>query len=286
MNSWEILAGLSLGSGVWMIAVAVAKSRQRLLNRVLIGVNRTPVPSRRLRWLDPMLEKLGSTSESVMDRLEVLEATPSLEKFRLQQFLAGLAGTGVMTVIAVSMTFARAVSVLQWILMILIGFVVGTLAYDRILTWRVAKVSRRISAQVADAAELLALSISAGESIPMALRRVRHVVGPELGSQLGNVLSEIENGSSVSRALQRLRDVTKSRQLARLLDTLISAMERGAPLSTTLREQARDLRDEERSQLMESGGKQEIAMLFPVVFVILPVTVVFALYPGLVALRI
>jgi tight adherence protein C len=63
-------------------------------------------------------------------------------------------------------------------------------------------------------------------------------------------------------------------------------MERGAPLSTTLREQARDLRDEARSQLMESGGKQEIAMLFPVVFVILPVTVVFALYPGLVALRI
>lgn len=286
MSSWEILSGLLLGIGVWMIAVAVAKSRQRLLNRVLIGVNRTPVPNRRLRWLDPMLEKLGSTAESVVDRLEVLEATPSLEKFRLQQFLAGLAGTGVMTVIAVSMTLARPVSVLQWILMILIGFFVGTLAYDRILTWRVAKVSRKISAQVADAAELLALSISAGESIPMALRRVRHVVGPELGSQLGNVLSEIENGSSVSRALQRLRDVTKSRQLARLLDTLISAMERGAPLSTTLREQARDLRDEERSQLMESGGKQEIAMLFPVVFVILPVTVVFALYPGLVALRI
>ena len=36
---------------------------------------------------------------------------------------------------------------------------------------------------------------------------------------------------------------------------------------------------------MESGGKREVAMLFPVVFIILPVTVVFALYPGLVALR-
>ncbi|MDI9588088.1 MAG: type II secretion system F family protein [Gleimia sp.] len=286
MSSWGVLAGLFLGIGIWMIAVSFATSRQRLLNRVLIGVNRAPVPHQRLKWLDPMLEKLGSTAESVLDRLEVLEATPSLEKFRLQQFLAGLVGTGLMTALAVSMAVARPVSVLQWILMILIGFVVGTLAYDRVLTWRVAKVSRKISAQVADAAELLALSISAGESIPTALRRVRHVVGPELGSQLGNVLSEIENGSSVSRALLKLRDLTKSRQLARLLDTLVSAMERGAPLSTTLREQARDLRDEARSQLMESGGKQEIAMLFPVVFVILPVTVVFALYPGLVALRI
>lgn len=35
---------------------------------------------------------------------------------------------------------------------------------------------------------------------------------------------------------------------------------------------------------MEEGGRREIAMLVPVVFLILPVTVMFALYPGLVAL--
>jgi len=37
---------------------------------------------------------------------------------------------------------------------------------------------------------------------------------------------------------------------------------------------------------MEDGGRREIAMLFPVVFLILPVTVLFALYPGLISLGI
>jgi tight adherence protein C len=36
---------------------------------------------------------------------------------------------------------------------------------------------------------------------------------------------------------------------------------------------------------MESGGRKEIAMMMPVVFLVLPVTVLFAVYPGLIALR-
>jgi tight adherence protein C len=32
---------------------------------------------------------------------------------------------------------------------------------------------------------------------------------------------------------------------------------------------------------MEQGGRREILMMVPVVFLILPVTVLFALYPGL-----
>ncbi|MDO5049601.1 MAG: type II secretion system F family protein [Actinomycetaceae bacterium] len=285
MTSWAILTGLALGIGIWMIAAAFVASRERLLNRVVTRPTGTSESHRSLRWLNPLLEKLGSTAESVSDRLEALHITSSVENFRLQQFFAGIGGAGAMAALAAFMSFARPVSVLQWMLMIAIGFVSGTLIYDRFLTWRVGNISRKISAQVADAAELLALSVSAGESIPAALQRVRHVVGPELGAHLGGALAEIENGSSVSRALIGLRDKTKSPQLSRLLETLVSAMERGAPLSTTLREQARDLRDEARRQLMESGGKREIAMLFPVVFLILPVTVVFALYPGLVALR-
>ena len=37
---------------------------------------------------------------------------------------------------------------------------------------------------------------------------------------------------------------------------------------------------------MEEGGKKEIAMMVPVVFFVLPVTILFALYPGLAFLRV
>ena len=36
---------------------------------------------------------------------------------------------------------------------------------------------------------------------------------------------------------------------------------------------------------MEQGGRKEIAMMVPVVFLVLPVTVLFAIYPGVAFLR-
>ncbi|MDP9834906.1 tight adherence protein C [Gleimia europaea] len=271
--------------GVLMTARAVAASRERLVVRVLASGRDDRRTRPKLGWISPLWEKLGSTAVSVTDRLDALSSKTTLERFRLQQFLAGIAGVTAMTLVTFAIAAARPVSILQWIVMMLIGFVAGAMVFDRILTVRVNAISRKVSSQVADAAELLALSVSAGESVPAALRRVQQIVGPELATQLGATLEDIDNGASVTRALGKLRRTTRSPQLGRLLDTLVASMERGAPLATTLREQARDLRDEARRALMESGGKREVAMLFPVVFIILPVTVVFALYPGLVALR-
>lgn len=285
MLSWAILTGCMFSLGVLMTVRAVAASRERLVVRVLASGRDDRRARPRLGWISPLWEKLGSTVVSVTDRLDALSSKTTLERFRLQQFLAGIAGVVVMTLVAFGVAAARPVSILQWIVMMLIGFVAGAMVFDRILTVRVNAISRKVSSQVADAAELLALSVSAGESVPAALRRVQQIVGPELATQLGVTLEDIDNGASVTRALGKLRRTTRSPQLGRLLDTLVASMERGAPLATTLREQARDLRDEARRALMESGGKREVAMLFPVVFIILPVTVVFALYPGLVALR-
>ena len=73
--------------------------------------------------------------------------------------------------------------------------------------------------------------------------------------------------------------------LQRLSDALITAAERGTPLAALLRDQARDMREAARQELMETGGKKEIAMLVPVVFLILPVTIMFALFPGLAVLE-
>ena len=63
------------------------------------------------------------------------------------------------------------------------------------------------------------------------------------------------------------------------------AIERGTPLADVLRAQAQDVRDNSKRELMEIAGKKEIAMLAPVVFFILPLTVVFAVFPGLSLMR-
>ena len=52
-----------------------------------------------------------------------------------------------------------------------------------------------------------------------------------------------------------------------------------------LRAQAQDVRESGRRAVMEEGGRKEIAMMAPVVFFVLPVTILFAFYPGVLGLR-
>jgi tight adherence protein C len=62
------------------------------------------------------------------------------------------------------------------------------------------------------------------------------------------------------------------------------AVERGTPLADVLRAQASDVREQRKRELIEAGGRREVLMLVPVVFLLLPVVVLFALYPGYVGL--
>ena len=68
--------------------------------------------------------------------------------------------------------------------------------------------------------------------------------------------------------------------LARFVDGVVVAVERGTPLADVLRAQAVDVREAGKRALLEAGGRKEIAMMVPVVFLVLPVTVLFALFPG------
>jgi tight adherence protein C len=73
--------------------------------------------------------------------------------------------------------------------------------------------------------------------------------------------------------------------VARFAEGMAVAVERGTPLSDVLHAQAADVREAGRRQLIEAGARKEIAMMVPVVFLILPVTVLYAFWPGLVGLR-
>ncbi len=68
--------------------------------------------------------------------------------------------------------------------------------------------------------------------------------------------------------------------IARFVDGMVVAVERGTPLADVLRAQAVDVREAGRRSLLETGARRELLMMVPVVFLVLPVSVVFALFPG------
>jgi tight adherence protein C len=72
--------------------------------------------------------------------------------------------------------------------------------------------------------------------------------------------------------------------VARFAQGIAVAVERGTPLADVLHAQAADVREAGRRELIEVAARREVAMMVPVVFLVLPVTVLFAFWPGVVGL--
>jgi len=163
--------------------------------------------------------------------------------------------------------------------------VLGVLGRDRWLTRQVTERETRMLEEFPTVAELLALAVTAGEGPIGALERVTRIAGGELSRELARALADARAGASLVQALEGIASRTSLPPLARFVDGVAIAVERGTPLAEVLRAQAVDVREAGKRQLLESAGRREIAMMVPVVFLVLPVTVLFALFPGFYGLR-
>ncbi|EXG80039.1 type II secretion system F family protein [Cryptosporangium arvum] len=165
-----------------------------------------------------------------------------------------------------------------------IGALAGGLGRDWWLSVQVRRRTEALRAELPVIAELLALAVTAGEAPVAALRRVSVACRGELGRELTRVVDESRSGAGLTTALEELAARTALEPLVRFVDGFVIALDRGTPLAEVLRAQASDVREAGHRALLEAGGRREIAMMVPVVFLILPVTVLFALYPGLVSI--
>ena len=158
------------------------------------------------------------------------------------------------------------------------------LARDTHLTGQVTARERRIVTEFPALAELLALAVAAGESPVAALDRVVRRSGGELSRDLGTVLAAIRTGEPVAQAFDRMAATTGLPLVARFAQGVAVAVERGTPLADVLHAQAADVREAGRRELIEVAARKEVFMMVPVVFLVLPVTILFAFWPGVVGI--
>jgi tight adherence protein C len=81
--------------------------------------------------------------------------------------------------------------------------------------------------------------------------------------------------------LEFVSSATNSAQVRRLLNAIRISSERGSPMLDTLQNQVRSLNKEIKVNLLNKAGKSEIALLVPVVFLILPTSILFAVWPSI-----
>lgn len=301
------LLGAVAGSGLVLVAVRLAVIRRpQLAERVLPYVRDLPrrdqgpvlrtissaptsaaagIFGPALRSAADLVERVLGGSSSVRRRLQRAGLDRSVQDFRIEQVVWGLVGFAAAAALSLLRALGGVGSVGSAVVFCLLGFVCGVFLRDNRLSTQVRNRERQILTEFPTIAELLALSVAAGESPVSALDRVVRRSHGALSADLADVLAGIRTGEPVGSAFESLARATGLPIVARFATGITVAVERGTPLADVLHAQAADVREAGRRLLIETAARKEIAMMAPVVFFVLPVTILFAFYPGVLGLR-
>jgi tight adherence protein C len=240
----------------------------------------------RVLW-SAMQERLGralGSSASLDRRLSQAGWTMDAAAFRGRQLGWAIAGVALGGAGVVALVLAGRATGASALLPPVAG-ALAAIACDARLTHAARARVRRIQEELPTVLEFLALCLSAGEGILDSLRRVSDVGAGELTAELRAVVLAVGTGSSLSESLGRSSRRLEIPALSRSVDQLVAAIDRGAPLAHVLHAQALDAREDAKRDLIERAGRKEIYMLVPLVFLILPLSVLFAVFPGIFMLR-
>jgi tight adherence protein C len=127
--------------------------------------------------------------------------------------------------------------------------------------------------------------VASGISPLRAIELIALDTNSELSSELFQILERVRQGDSSSQALEVFARRVNTLDARRFSNAISMALERGSPLIPVLSALVGDARNEEKVRLLRRVGKAEIALMVPVVFLLLPISVLFALFPSFVGLQ-
>ncbi|WP_235737761.1 type II secretion system F family protein [Nocardioides alcanivorans] len=244
----------------------------------------SPPMARVMRWAADRVDAVVGGAPSVRRRLARSGSDQTVHDFRIEQVAWGLTSFTTMALLSIVRASSGDGTVLGSALLCLTAFAFGVLLRDNRLTARVRKRERRVLEELPAISELLALSLAAGEGPAAALDRVVRRSTGALSADLAGVLAEVRTGMPVAQAFDDLASATGVPEVRRFAESIATAVERGTPLADVLHAQAGDVREARRRELIETGARKEVAMMVPVVFLVLPATVLVAFWPGVVGL--
>lgn len=296
--SIAVVLGTSLGVGaILLLSLAPRVSAPTLSRRIApyirdvtdplgLGPAPSPIPTLGEAMRSSMLRLAGAFggAGALARRLAQAGWAMDVAGFRSRQLLWGLCGSalgaGLVVGVAVLGRFTAPAVLVAPVLA-----ASAVLLWDARLTWAVRTRTSRVAEELPTVLDFLALCLSAGEGILDSLRRVGEVGSGELTAEIRRALLAVGTGEPLADALVALGRRLQVPSLSRALDQIVAALERGAPLAGVLQAQAADAREDAKRLLIEQAGRKEILMLLPLVFLILPLSVLYAVFPGVFLLR-
>ena len=142
------------------------------------------------------------------------------------------------------------------------------------------KSANGIDAEMPDLIELMAVALSSGLSMHQALSRVASRSSAKFSSELEFMLRRVDLGSRFDVELNALCQRMPTPAVREFANKISIALARGTPLVLAFNSLSDTLRARQANFLLAKAGSNETKMLIPLVTLVLPTTVIFAMYPS------
>ena len=224
------------------------------------------------------IRRIGDRTK-VRDKLTELgfSLENSYENYRYRQLILIFLALSLEIIVSILLSFSPA----SLLALAIFSTASAIFVTEQLLNQEVQRLRESIESDFPAIVEALTLSLSAGESPLTSMQRISSRGQGALIKEFSYVIDAVTTGTPFASALDSMGRRVKSPAVRRFVDSIVIAITRGAPLIDVLHSHAREARDFQRNRVLSAASKAELSMMIPVVFLILPISILFALWPSL-----
>jgi tight adherence protein C len=227
----------------------------------------------RFQSLIGMLKRIGERAPKSPKEMGNLRLRLVQAGYRRDEALTIFFGIRVAFALGLFSLFATAIVMRPNLTVALAALGLGYILPGMVLARMAKRRAHRIRLSLADALDLLVVSVEAGLGLDQALTRVGTELAfayPELADELRLINLELRAGKPRPEALRNLADRTGVDDLSSLVTMLIQTDKFGTSVAQSLRVYSETLRTKRRQRAEEAAAKTGVKMVFPLVTCIFP----------------
>jgi tight adherence protein C len=243
------------------------------LREVVGGPAPLPEVSAQAEQAKAFLKRLGDRVPKSSNELGKLRLRLVQAGYRNGDALAIFLGIRVAIALACFVAVGTPILMRPSFFMAMVAAALGYVLPGMVLARLAKRRQHRIQMSLADALDLMVVSVEAGLGLDQALARVAQELAfayPDLSSELRLVNLELLAGTARPDALRNLADRTGVEDLRSLTAMLIQTDKFGTSVATSLRVFSETLRTKRRQRAEEAAAKTGVKMVFPLVLCIFP----------------
>jgi tight adherence protein C len=279
-----VVGSALVGAAAFLLMPSRAVAIDRRLEELTTGRITDEVETKsRIDSLVGMFKRLGEKAPRSAKELGALRLRLVQAGYRREEAVTIFFGIRVACALGFFALLASGLIFKTNIVMALGGAGIGYVVPGFLLARLAKRRSHRIRLSLADALDLMVVSVEAGLGLDQALQRVGQELAfayPDLSDELRLVNLELRAGKARSEALRNLADRSGVDDLSALVTMLIQTDKFGTSVAQSLRVYSETLRTKRRQRAEEAAAKVGVKMVFPLVFCIFPAIWVVTIGPA------